>query len=271
MPDGFFSSVFLACLMGLRHGLDADHLAAIDGLSRASANAGRPRLARLSGLLFSLGHGAVVLLAALWLQGRSDRVPPWLDGLGSVLSIALLMLLGLMNLRQALRRNASGAPAPLAAWLLRLGLGRWPGGSVLTGVLFALSFDTFTLAAWFGAVGLVRGGPWAVALIASAFVAGMIACDGLNGLWVAHLIRRSESFAVRARQLFAAAVASTAIAIASFELARLQWQHVDLWFEQRGLWLSACVVGIVILGFYAAVRLSPGTIPMERAGETKEP
>ena len=49
----------LAFALGARHGFDADHLATIDGLARYSA-ASRPRLARSAGLLFSLGHGAVV-------------------------------------------------------------------------------------------------------------------------------------------------------------------------------------------------------------------
>ena len=47
-----------------RHGFDADHLATIDGLTRYNARA-NPRLARMAGALFSLGHGVVVLLVAL--------------------------------------------------------------------------------------------------------------------------------------------------------------------------------------------------------------
>ena len=87
MPTTFSSSFFLASLFGLRHGLDADHLAAIDGLSRACSTADRPALARLSGLLFSAGHGSVVMVAALALRGRSDAVPAWLEGAGNLLSI----------------------------------------------------------------------------------------------------------------------------------------------------------------------------------------
>ena len=69
----------VALVLGLKHGLDADHLAAIDGLSRLHAASGRPRLARCSGLLFAIGHGALVLLAAWWLQGHASALPAWLD------------------------------------------------------------------------------------------------------------------------------------------------------------------------------------------------
>jgi len=60
----FVGLAAIVLLLGLRHGFDADHLAAIDGL--ATHNAGRrPRLARVSGVLFSLGHGIVVIVVAL--------------------------------------------------------------------------------------------------------------------------------------------------------------------------------------------------------------
>ena len=37
--------VALAFVLGLKHGMDADHLATIDGLTRCNAAAGRLRLA----------------------------------------------------------------------------------------------------------------------------------------------------------------------------------------------------------------------------------
>ena len=51
-------------LLGMRHGLDADHLAAIDGLTRVSARR-RQGHSRYCGPLFSMGHGFVVLSIAL--------------------------------------------------------------------------------------------------------------------------------------------------------------------------------------------------------------
>ena len=68
-----------AMLFGLKHGFDADHLASIDGLARLQT-----RLAALSGMLFSSGHGLMILIAA-WLLEWSGigRLPLWLDSLGS--------------------------------------------------------------------------------------------------------------------------------------------------------------------------------------------
>jgi high-affinity nickel-transport protein len=62
----WFALLALALVLGLKHGLDADHLAAIDGLARyqLSLPCRRASVARWSGLLFSLGHGLVVMLVA---------------------------------------------------------------------------------------------------------------------------------------------------------------------------------------------------------------
>jgi nickel/cobalt transporter (NiCoT) family protein len=64
LPTHWLSLIAVVFLLGLKHGLDPDHLAAIDGLTRFNA-ADRPRLSRWSGLLFSAGHGAVVTAIAL--------------------------------------------------------------------------------------------------------------------------------------------------------------------------------------------------------------
>mgnify|MGYP002481491783 CR=1 FL=1 len=80
------SLVALVFLLGLKHGFDADHLATIDGLTRFNARS-RPRLARLCGTLFSLGHGAVVLAVAvgagLIAEDLSEALPAVLAGLSS--------------------------------------------------------------------------------------------------------------------------------------------------------------------------------------------
>src|SRR5260221_715144 len=48
----------LVFVLGLKHGLDPDHLVAIDGLTRSSRS-------RWCGLFFSLGHGCVVTLVGI--------------------------------------------------------------------------------------------------------------------------------------------------------------------------------------------------------------
>ena len=72
LPHDWLALSFLVFSLGIRHGLDADHLAAIDGLTRFSAQQ-RPRLARWCGSLFSLGHGAVVVAIALTVGALARR------------------------------------------------------------------------------------------------------------------------------------------------------------------------------------------------------
>ena len=52
LPHDWLALALVVFLLGVKHGLDPDHLATIDGLTRFNA-ALRPRLARWSGFLFS--------------------------------------------------------------------------------------------------------------------------------------------------------------------------------------------------------------------------
>src|SRR6185295_8279934 len=97
LPSHWLSLVAVVFLLGLKHGLDADHLAAIDGLTRFNAHR-RPLVARWSGLLFSLGHGVVVTTVATeW------KAPEWLETAGTWISIAFLTLLGIANIATVVR------------------------------------------------------------------------------------------------------------------------------------------------------------------------
>ena len=53
----------LTFMLGLRHGMDPDHLAEVDNITRFNASH-CPERARWCGLFFSLGHGAMVTLVA---------------------------------------------------------------------------------------------------------------------------------------------------------------------------------------------------------------
>ncbi len=260
-PASLWSLIGVALLLGIRHGFDADHLAAIDALARLHAGGERrPRLARLSGLLFAAGHGAIVLLAALWLHGRADALPAWLEGAGSLVAALLLLLLGLLNLRLAWRtrgRTDAAAPLALGGWAARA-LGSRVGGSGLgamaVGALFALSFDTLAIAAWMGTATLATAGTGGLLWLAVVFVAGMAACDGLNGWWVAGLATRSEHYVARARRAFSLLVAITAIGIASLILARQWWPALDATLDLAPWALSAATIAAVLIGFTLAWR-----------------
>src|SRR5438132_3045586 len=55
-------TVFLAYSLGLRHAVDADHIAAIDNVTRKLMQEGKRPL--LVGFFFSLGHSTIVVIAA---------------------------------------------------------------------------------------------------------------------------------------------------------------------------------------------------------------
>src|SRR5438046_7484612 len=56
-------TAILAYSLGLRHAVDADHIAAIDNVTRKFMQEGKPPSA--VGLFFSLGHSTVVVAASL--------------------------------------------------------------------------------------------------------------------------------------------------------------------------------------------------------------
>jgi high-affinity nickel-transport protein len=238
----------LAMVLGLKHGLDADHLAAIDGISRLHSAAGRLRVARASGLLFSLGHGAMVMLAAWLLRGHVEALPAWLNQAGSWISIGLLTLLGTINLRQVLSPSAAARPGLLAPWLMRLPLTSRPWGAMAIGALFAVSFDTLTIAGWFGVTAARQGGH-AVMLLATAFALGMVVADALNGYFVARLLQHSQAARHRAAALFSALVAGLALVVAAWGALRAGVPAIDAWAEGRELWFGLGLLGFVGVGF----------------------
>ena len=80
LPHDIAGLALMVFLLGLRHGMDPDHLATLDGLARHNAQT-RPRLARWSGCFFSLGHGAIVTLVAAFVAAtlHDGAAPPWLS------------------------------------------------------------------------------------------------------------------------------------------------------------------------------------------------
>lgn len=221
MPHSFPAWLGLVFLLGLRHGLDADHLATIDGLTRYNL-AARPRLARWTGTLFSLGHGLVVVAVSVLMGGLvgSLRIPGWFAELGVLTSIVFLALIGVLNLVQVLRtkRDAMVRPVALKGRLFAaLTRTRRPLVIVLVGAFFALAFDTLSqAAAW--SLAATAGGGWGAGIgLGLAFLAGMLCSDGLNSYWVAGLLARADARARRASRLMGLAVAGLSLGMAAYE------------------------------------------------------
>ena len=260
LPTDFLAVLALVFLWGARHGFDADHLATIDGLTRYNALR-RPGFARHCGVLFSLGHGAVVVVVAVAVSVLAGgwQVPGWLAHLGVWISIVFLIALAFLNLRAVLTtpRHELVSPAGIRARLL----GRFQkSGSPLVvagvGALFALSFDTLSQAALFALTAQQFGG-WGHGLaLGLAFLLGMLICDGLNGLWIARLLRQADRRAAIASRVMGVAIAAIALLVAGLGLAKYLSPAIDAWAEGRELLTGAGVMLAILASFLLSLRLT---------------
>jgi high-affinity nickel-transport protein len=96
-------TAFLAYSFGLRHAVDADHIAAIDNVTRKLMQQGKRPVS--VGLMFSLGHSTIVIVgsiaiaaAALALQHRMDAVREIGGVIGTLVSALFLFAIALVNL-----------------------------------------------------------------------------------------------------------------------------------------------------------------------------
>ena len=93
----------LAYSLGLRHAVDADHIAAIDNVTRKLMQDGQRPVA--VGFMFSLGHSTIVVLgaaaiagAAVGLQHRLDRIRNVGAVIGTLVSALFLFAIAIVNL-----------------------------------------------------------------------------------------------------------------------------------------------------------------------------
>ena len=202
-------TAMLAYGFGLRHAVDADHIAAIDNVTRKLMQEKKRPVA--VGFFFSLGHSTVVVLASVAValattavQGRFDNFKEIGGIIGTLVSSFFLFALALMNfliLRGIYRAwkhvRAGGAYidddfdvllanrgfiARLFRPLFRIVTRSWHMYPI--GFLFGLGFDTATeigllgIAATQAAKGL---SPCAIMVFPVLFSAGMSLVDTLDG------------------------------------------------------------------------------------------
>ena len=260
LPHDFLGLILMVFLLGLRHGMDPDHLATIDGLARHNAQS-RPRLVRWSGCLFSLGHGAVVTLVAGIVAATMHEggAPEWLERLGAWISIAFLLVLGLANI-VAVFRTPAGRAVQLRGfkgrWLGRLAGTGHPAVIAIIGAAFALSFDTISQAALFSLTGAhLAGWPFSVAL-GLLFTLGMMTTDGVNGVWVATMVQRTDRRTRVASRVMGLSIAFLGVAIAGLGMARLLSPEAAAVLSGHELQMGAGVAIVVAASFAVAMRLA---------------
>jgi len=207
-------AALLAWVFGLRHAVDADHIAAIDNVVRKLIHDGRR--AETVGFWFSLGHSTVVVLASLAIAASAIGIEAWLGlarqigGVAGTLVSALFLLgIAIANLfvlrsvwrsfrlvRQGASLEAEALDAVLAGPGLVARLLR-PLFRAIThswqmyplGFLFGLGFDTATEIGVLGlsATQAARGmSPWQVMVFPALFTAGMALVDTLDSVLMTH-------------------------------------------------------------------------------------
>ena len=203
-------TAFLAYSFGLRHAFDADHIAAIDNVTRKLMQEGKRPLS--VGLFFSLGHSTIVValsvLIALTTTSLADRFDLFKDYggvVGTLVSASFLFVIAAANILvfiqvykafQTVKRGGKLVEEDLDQILLQRGLlGRFfrrlfrlverSWHMYPLGVLFGLGFDTATEVGLLGISATQASNGlsiWAILIFPALFTAGMSLMDTTDGV-----------------------------------------------------------------------------------------
>lgn len=203
-------TVFLAYSFGLRHAMDADHIAAIDNVTRKLMNDGKRPIC--VGFFFALGHALMVVLGAVFValaaQALADHFAAFKDAgtiIGTVASASFLLAIGAVNivlladLLKALRRMRGKPTQPigdtrllqfdgnLLARVFRplFSLVRSSWLMFPLGILFGLGFETATEVGLLGTSASQASAGfsmWTILLLPCLFAAGMLSIDTTDGI-----------------------------------------------------------------------------------------
>ncbi len=203
-------TALLAYGFGLRHAVDADHIAAIDNVTRKLMQEGKRPVT--VGFFFAMGHSTVVILAAAAIAATTSALAAHFQqaqAIGGLISTSVsalfLLLIAVMNLTiffsvwQTFRHvraggtyaeedldlllNKRGFASRLFRPLFRLVRRSWHMFPL--GFLFGLGFDTATEVALLGisATQAAKGTSiWAIMVFPALFAAGMSLIDTTDGV-----------------------------------------------------------------------------------------
>jgi len=181
--------------LGLRHGLDPDHIALIDGLT-LRFNETKPSLAKWVGTLFATGHGLVVTVIAVLVSivSKKFELPDWVFNFAEWVPVILLLFVGILNLKGLLSKNnykTVGWRSSLLPKSLKNSAN--PFAVILIGVLFAAVFDTATQAAAWGYAASAQGGTSGALAMGLIFSAGMIVTDTIDGRILHNILTKTKN------------------------------------------------------------------------------
>ncbi|PYH85345.1 nickel transport protein [Aspergillus uvarum CBS 121591] len=216
------SNAVLSYTLGLRHAFDADHISAIDLMTRRLLATGQKPVT--VGTFFSLGHSTIVIITSIVVAATAAAISSRFDSfstiggiIGTSVSAAFLILLGLMNayiLYKLYRQmqKVLNLPEDRADEIWKI-----EGGGVLfnvlkrmfklidrpwkmypLGVLFGLGFDTSSEIALLGisSVEAAKGTNfWVILIFPALFTAGMCLLDTTDGaLMLSLYVQPSANF-----------------------------------------------------------------------------
>jgi len=259
---------FTVFALGLRHGADPDHLAAIDNLTRNSYD-DRPWLSRFCGALFAGGHSVMVLaIAALvgLLGTHLGRYGAAIETAGTWISIVVLVLIAVLNLRQlkAGSTRLVGVKTRLLPAFLRDASSPWL--AVPVGLLFGFGFETSSQVATYAVAFGVNAGVLGALFVGATFCLGMLCTDTLDSVLVHRLVSDRSNLQFSTMRVWIWSVTLVALGVAAYELAQvLGWISTD-----RDIYVSVAIVAALILVFaYVFARTRSGRpIPVPPPGTT---
>lgn len=241
------ASAFAVFALGLRHGADPDHLAAIDNLTRNSLER-HPRLSRFSGTLFAAGHAVMVLAIATlagYLGTRLSAHGSFIEAIGTWVSIAVLLLLAGSNLL-ALRTpgvSVTGVRTRLLPSVLRTSSHAWIAMPV--GFLFGVGFETSSQVAAYTIAFGSQAGILGALFVGAAFCTGMACTDTLDSLLVHRLVTAGDTAPSRIMRMWILTIALLAIGVAAYQLAHVAGFILPV----SDSTVSAIIVAVIFVAF----------------------
>ncbi len=283
-------TALLAYSLGLRHAVDADHIAAIDNVTRKLMQEGKRPVS--VGFFFSLGHSTIVVLASVAIaltatafDGRMEALKAVGGIVGTIVSATFLLGIAIINLfvlatiYRTFRHVAAGGTcheddlglfsteggvlARLFRPMFRLIARSWHMYPL--GVLFGLGFDTATEVGLLGisAASASHGLPiWSILVFPALFTAGMSLVDTTDGILM--LGAYGWAYVKPARKLYynmAITLVSVVIAlvVGSLEVLNLIGDRLRLtgtfWEAMAGINDNFGIVGYGIVGVFVGAWL----------------
>jgi high-affinity nickel-transport protein len=181
-------------ILGLRHGLDPDHITIIDGYTYR-LHERKSLWTSWVGTLFAFGHGLMVTVIALALSliRNNFELPPVVSFMIDWIPVVMLLFIGIMNVISLSQHNEFRTKS-LKKWMLPAYFNSHlnPLSVILTGIIFGFIFDTSTQIAAFG-FALSAADQWVFAVAGGiVFSAGLMITGTFDSFYLSRLLKKFD-------------------------------------------------------------------------------